>query len=102
MKSSDDSTGDFIDLVARVMKFEVCHRARRATNGLSIHPAYKTDEGFCGWKEFQDLCALVVEICSIDLNEPDVIAPASRQSCRSQSTSSLSGALETASLTTLS
>jgi hypothetical protein len=92
MKSSDDSTGDFIDLVARVMKFEVCYRARRATNGLSIHPAYKTDEGFCGWKEFQDLRALVVELCSIDLNE----------SCRSQSTSSLSGALETASLTTLS
>jgi hypothetical protein len=76
LKSCHDLAGDFIDVLAGVVEFQVGDRPGRAADWLPIHPADEAQERLGGRKEAQDILALIVKGGSVDLDQSSVVRPA--------------------------
>ena len=92
LQGGDDLAGDLVDVIAGVVELQVGDRAGRAADRLPVHPADEAEERLGRREEPQDVGPLVVQGRAADLDQADVVGPASRQSCRSQAASSACGA----------
>ena len=75
LQGGDDSARDLVDLVARVVEFQVGDRPGRAADRLAVHPADDADESLRPRVEAEYLGPLVVEFLAVDGHEADVIGP---------------------------
>ena len=56
------------------MKFQICHRAGRASDRFPIHTADKADQRPGVWEVTEDIVSLVGNFGALDFNEANVVS----------------------------
>jgi hypothetical protein len=64
---------NFIDSLARLVKFDIGRRARRTANGLAIHSEYETDKRLRWLEKSNDVGPLIAEFGTIDIDEANIV-----------------------------
>src|SRR5262249_54714027 len=72
LERGHDAARCFVQFVARVVKLEIRHGARRGPQALAVHPQHESDERARRRKERQDLALLRGDFRPADGDEPDI------------------------------